>query len=382
MRNIYLDYNATTPVAPAVRDAMAPYFCEYFGNPSSSYARGLACREAIEDSRANLARLLGADTDEIIFTSGGTESNNLALLGVLLRHAPAINGHLVTSNFEHPAVSEPSRFLEQLGCRLSLVHADPDGVVAPDTVEAALGPDTKLVSIMHANNEIGTIQPIRQIAELCHARGILVHTDAAQSVGKIPVDVDDLDVDLLSVAGHKMYAPKGIGALFVRRGTVIEPLLRGAGHEYGLRPGTENVPSIVALGRAAKLCSNRLDEQEMGGDPLQGLRDRLLEQLRTGSGLDLRVNGWASPRLPNTLNLIFPEVSAAEMLRQTPDLCASTGSACHSTAITMSPTLAAIGLRPDEAHGAMRLSVGWYTTEDEVDRAASLLLESWERLRQ
>jgi cysteine desulfurase len=208
-----------------------------------------------------------------------------------------------------------------------------------------------------------------------------VHTDAAQSVGKIPLDVDDLDVDLLTVAGHKMYAPKGIGALFVRRGTAMEPYLLGAGQECGLRPGTENVPYIVALGQAAKLCTNRLEEQAETGDPQERLRDRLLEQLRSGSGMSLRVNGEESPRLPNTLNIIFPDVSAAEMLRHTPDLCASTGSACHSTAITVSPTLAAIGLSPEEAHGAVRLSVGWYTTEEDVDRAASVLLEAWERLR-
>jgi cysteine desulfurase len=381
MRNIYLDYNATTPVAPAVREAMSPYFCDFFGNPSSGYARGLACREAIEDARAHLARLLGADTDEIIFTSGGTESNNLALMGLMLRSAPTIEGHLVISRLEHPAITEPARFLERLGVPVSVVPSQPDGTVAPEAVEQALRPDTRLVSIMHANNEIGTIQPIRAIAEICHAQGILVHTDAAQSVGKIPLDVDDLDVDLLTVAGHKMYAPKGIGALFVRRGTAMEPYLLGAGQECGLRPGTENVPYIVALGQAAKLCTNRLEEQAETGDPQERLRDRLLEQLRSGSGMSLRVNGEESPRLPNTLNIIFPDVSAAEMLRHTPDLCASTGSACHSTAITVSPTLAAIGLSPEEAHGAVRLSVGWYTTEEDVDRAASVLLEAWERLR-
>ena len=381
MKNIYLDYNATTPVAPAVREAMAPYFRDYFSNPSSSHSRGFACREAIEDARAHLARLLGADTDEIIFTSGGTESNNLALMGVMLRELPEVDGHLVISNLEHPAVVEPARFLEQFGVRLSVLPSNSDGVVTPKEIEAVIGPDTKLVSVMHANNEIGTIQPIREIAEICHARGILVHTDAAQSAGKIPLDVDDLDVDLLTVAGHKMYAPKGVGVLFVRRGTVIEPYLRGAGQESGLRPGTENVPYIVGLGVAAKMAWARLDEQGTEDDPLQRLRNRLRDQLRQGSELLLRINGEASPRLPNTLSIIFPGVSAAEMLKRIPDLSASTGSACHSTAITISPTLAAIGLAPEEAHGAVRLSVGWYTTEEEVDRAANLLLDAWDALR-
>ncbi len=381
MRHIYLDYNATTPVAPAARESMTPYFCDYFANPSSGHARGLACREAIEDARAHVARLLGADTDEIIFTSGGTESNNLALLGVMFQDAPEMGGHLVISNLEHPAVTEPARFLQRMGCRLSIAASNPDGVVSPEVVEDLLNDDTRLVSIMHANNEIGTIQPIREIAELCHARGVVLHTDAAQSLGKIPVDVDELDVDLLTLAGHKVYAPKGVGALFVRRGTPLEPLLRGAGHELGLRPGTENVPSIVALGTAAQLAWTRLEKQAEQGDQLRRLTDRLHRELERGMDVPLRVNGAASPRLPNTLNVIFPGVSAAEMLRQTPELNASTGSACHSTAITISPTLAAIGLGPDEAHGAIRLSVGWYTTDEEVDRAASLLLEAWERLR-
>ncbi len=378
MRNLYLDYNATTPVAPSVREAMAPYFSEFFANPSSSHGLGRACREAVEDARSHVARLIGCDADEIIFTSGGTESNNLALLGVLMHDLPDRNGHLVISNLEHPAVAEPAKLAQRLGYRVTTVPANRDGIVTAAAVERALRPDTRLVSVMHANNEIGTIQPLREIAELCHTRNILLHTDAAQTLGKIHVNVDELDVDLLTIAGHKMYAPKGIGALYVRRGTALDPLLRGAGHESGLRPGTENVPYIVGLGRAARLAAKGIEETQ---DRLAQLRDRLLARLQNGADEPLQVNGGRSPRLPNTLSIVFPGVSAAEMLKRTPDLCASTGSACHSTAITISPTLAAIGLTPDEAFGTMRLSVGWYTSEEEVDRAASLLLDAWEGLR-
>ncbi len=377
MRNIYLDYNATTPIAPSVREAMAPFLAEHFGNPSSSHSFGRACREAIEDARSHVARLLGADADEIYFTSGGTESNNLALAGVMLHGGPPFSGHLVISAFEHPAVAEPARFLARMGCQVSVVPCTKQGIVDPATLEKALRPTTRLVSIMHANNEIGTLQPIREIAEICHQRNILVHTDAAQTIGKVRTFVDELDVDLLTIAGHKLYAPKGVGALYVRRGTALDPFLQGAGHESGLRPGTENTPFIVGLGRAAKLAIKSLDENS---DRMAELRDRLVDRLREGTGRELAVNGELSPRLPNTLSVIFPGLSAAEMLARAPELCASTGSACHSTAISMSPTLAAIGLTPEQAHGTLRLSVGWYTSQDEVDRGADLLLDAWESL--
>jgi cysteine desulfurase len=250
-------------------------------------------------------------------------------------------------------------------------------VVTAEAVERAIRPDTRLVSVMHANNEIGTIQPLREIAEVCHSRGVLLHSDAAQTVGKIRTNVDELDVDLLTVAGHKFYAPKGVGVLYIRRGVALEPIYHGAGHESGLRPGTENTPFIVGLGRACRAATKMLDEIS---DRMAQLRDRLTKRLREGIPEELVIHGEKSPRLPNTLNLSFPRVSAAEMLTRTPDLCASTGSACHSTALTISPTLAAIGLTPEEAHGAMRLSVGWYTSEDEVDRAADRLIEAWESL--
>lgn len=260
MRTIYLDYNATTPVARPVMEAMLPFLTEHFGNPSSHHRLGRAAYEAVQDARVRVAQLLGAGRDEIVFTSGGTESNNLALVGAMLNSSPAASGHLVISVLEHPSIAEPARFLEALGYDLTIVGCDAQGVVDPDQVETAIRPTTVLASIMHANNEIGTLQPIREIAKLCHAQGVLLHTDAAQTVGKIPTRVQDLGVDLLTVAGHKMYAPKGIGALYVRRGTRLEPLLHGAGHEGGLRPGTENVPQVVALGQAASMAAEQLNQ--------------------------------------------------------------------------------------------------------------------------
>jgi len=378
MRSIYLDYNATTPIAPAVQESMLPFLAEHFGNPSSNHALGRACHEAVEDARLRVARLLAADRDEIVFTSGGTESNNLAIKGVVLQQAPAGTGHLIISAVEHSAVVEPARWLESLGYDLTVVGCDSQGVVDPAEIDAAIRDDTVLVSVMHANNEIGTVEPIRQIAEVCRNRGVLLHTDAAQTVGKIPTRVREMGVDLLSLAGHKMYAPKGIGALYVRRGVSLQPLHHGAGHEGGLRAGTENVPHIVALGHAASLAEKPLAKPN---DHLVRLRDRLEKRLREGIGEALTVNAARAERLPNTLSVNFAGVNGGALLRRVPELCASTGSACHSGSRNLSRTLAAIGLSPALARGTVRLSVGWYTTEEEVDRAASLLLAAWEAER-
>ena len=381
MRSIYLDYNATTPIAPAVQEAMLPFLAEHFGNPSSNHALGRAAQEAVEDARSQLARWLGAQNDEIVFTSGGTESNNLAFKGVAFSRVQAAReprGHLVISAIEHPAVAQPAKFLERLGWNLTVVGVDRRGLVDPAEVEAALKPDTRLVSVMHANNEIGVVQPIRQISEICRRRGVLLHSDAAQTAGKISTRVDDLGVDLLTLAGHKVYAPKGVGALYVRRGTTLEPLLHGAGHEAGLRAGTENTPYIVALGRAAALAERGLVE---AADRMTALRDRLLDKLRDAIGPSLSVNGEDAPRLPNTLSANFPGVVAADMLRQIPELCASTGAACHSGSTHLSATLAAIGLDPQIARGTVRLSLGWFTDADEIDRAAQLLIAAWENSR-
>lgn len=377
MRIIYLDYNATTPVAPSVFEAMTPFLTEHYGNPSSAYGLGHACREAIEDARGKVAVLLGADRDEIVFTSGGTESNNLAICGTMMQGVPGLAGHLVISAIEHPAVVEPARHLERLGFDLTVIPCDSRGLVNPAKVEAALCPDTRLVSIMHANNETGVIQPLREISEICRDHRVLLHTDAAQTAGKIGTSVDELGVDLLTVAGHKLYAPKGIGALYVRRGVRLEPVLHGAGHEAGLRPGTENVAGIVGFGHACTLAFRSLEESAR---KLETLRDRLLAQLSEAIGSRLTVNGRNAPRLPNTLSVNFPDVAAVDLLARLPELCLSTGAACHSGTPGMSPTLAAMGLDPDEARGTVRLSVGWFTSEEEIDRAASLLIGAWESL--
>lgn len=378
MRPIYLDYNATTPVAPEVCAAIGPYLHSHYGNPSSGHSLGRACHEAVETARGQVARMLGAAADEIVFTSCGTEANNLAIKGVLLHHAWGGSGHLVISALEHPAVAAPAAFMERLGYAVTVVGCDRRGVVDPDDVRRALRADTVLVSIMHANNEIGTLQPIAEISRHCRERGVLLHTDAAQSIGKVPVDVEAMGVDLLTVAGHKLYAPKGVGALFVRRGVALEPVLHGAGHERGLRAGTENVAYLVGLGKAAELVSDSLP----GACPkLASLRDRLEGTIQAAIGAELSINGAGAPRLPNTASVNFPGVTGGELLGRCPELCASTGAACHSGNVSVSATLKAIGVPPDVARGAVRLSVGRFSDADQVDRAAEMLLAAWEALR-
>lgn len=376
MRQIYLDYNATTPVAPSVVEAMTPFFATHYGNPSSSHSMGRASSEAIEDSRSKVASLLGCDRKEILFTSGGTESNNLAIKGVMMRGRTTGVGHIVISAIEHPATTRPVEFLKRFGYEVSVVGCDADGCVQPSAVRSALRRDTRLVSIMHANNEIGTIQPIREIASICHQHDILVHTDASQSAGKIPVQIDQLDVDLLTIAGHKFYGPKGVGALFVREGLELEPLLHGAGHENGLRAGTENTPYIVALGQAAYLVEKCLDESSA---QMTLLRDRLEDQL-TEAIPGLIVNGANSPRLPNTSSVSFPGVSGYDLLQRVPEICCSTSSACHSDGTSGSVTLAAMGASDQRQAGKVRLSVGWYTSVEEIDLAASKLIGAWEEM--
>ena len=376
MRQIYLDYNATTPIAPSVVEAITPFLSNHYGNPSSAHAMGRAAREAIEDARSQVASLVGCSPDEIVFTSGGTESNNLAIKGVMMQGDRVGQGHLVISAVEHPAVSAPAHFLESIGYDVSVVPCDDQGVVHPEDVEAVLRPETRLVSIMLANNEVGTMQPLREIAEICHQRGVLLHTDASQCIGKISVLVDVLDVDLLTLAGHKFYAPKGVGALFVRDGLNLEPAMHGADHENGLRPGTENTPYIVGLGKAATMASRFLEEEP---DRLGHLRDRLQNLLMEGIP-GLRINAGRTARLPNTLSVSFPAVTGQMILGHVPELAASTGSACHSDGVHGSATLKAMGVDPEWAVGTVRLSVGWHTSEEEIDRAGSLLIGAWENL--
>lgn len=366
---VYLDYNATTPLDPAVLDAMLPYLRTHFGNPSSDHVYGYRAREAVGVARAQLATLLGAQPDEVIFTGGGSEANNLALFGVAAARR-AHGSHIITSTIEHPAVREPLRALERQGYRVTEVAVDADGRVDPTQVAEAITSETILISIMHANNEVGTIQELRAISDIAHERGVLVHSDAAQSVGKVPVRMDALGVDLLSVAGHKLYAPKGVGALVVRQGVALEPLIRGAGHEQGLRAGTENVPSIVGLGQAAELAGARLDAYQ---ERTRRLRD-MLHQAILAAAPDAVLNGHRTARLPNTLNLSFPGVNAAALLaRVRGQVACSTGSACHAGHAEPSSVLLAMGRDPALAAAALRLSLGWSTTEDEVQLAAGVI---------
>lgn len=373
---VYLDYNATTPVAPEVADAIIPYLREHFGNPSSAHVFGQRAKLAVAQARAQVAALIHARADEIVFTGSATEANNLALLGVA--RALGRQGHLIVSAVEHPAVMEPAKRLEKAGWAVTVAPVDEYGRVAPEEVRKALRPDTALVSIMHANNEVGTLQPVAEIAAIVKAHGALMHTDAAQLAGKVPLDVEALGVDLLTLAGHKFYATKGIGALYVRNGTPIASLLAGAEQERGIRPGTENVPAIVGLGEAARLARERLPE---AGPRLKNLRDLLYGKLRLAVP-GLLLNGHPEQRLPNTLHVSFPGVSGRQLLeRAAEDVAASLGSACHDHGDAVSGVLAAMGMDAARAMGAVRLSVGWMTTEEGIDRGAAALLSAFESAR-
>ncbi len=368
---IYLDYNATTPIAPTVGDAMLPYLYERFGNPSSGHALGREARDAVERARAQVAGLLGCRSEEVVFTSGGSESNNMVIQGVARLHRGE-SAHIVTSAVEHPAVHAPCRALAADGVRATLVGVDARGRVDPEDVAAALERDTILVTVMHANNEVGTLQPIADIAAIARERGVLVHTDAAQSAGKIPTKVRALGVDFLSLAGHKLYGPKGIGALFVRDGVALPPLIHGAGHEQGRRAGTENVLEIVGLGRAAQLAR---EEMDAGMKHSQVLRDRLWRHLST-AGIDLRRNGDPDDSLPNTLSVSFRGVNAADLIAGLGEgVLVSAGAACHAAGVTISSVLEAMRVPHDYARGTLRFSVGRPTTAEEIDEAARRVVD-------
>jgi cysteine desulfurase len=368
---IYLDHNATTPLLPEVVDAMLPYLREHFGNPSSGHILGLRARTAVAKAREQVAALLGCDADEVIFTSGGTEANNLAIRGVVASHPG--RKHVVTSVIEHPATLRPCEWLESQGWRLSRVGVDCDGRVQLDAIATAIGPDTALVTVMHSNNETGVLQSIAELAAIAHRYGALIHTDAAQSIGKVPVKVDDLGVDLLSIAGHKLYAPKGVGALFVRRGVELTPVLLGADHEHGLRPGTENVAAIVALGQACEILDRDL---AIANARMRELRDGLWQQL-TAAIPGLALNGHRELRLPNTLNVRFPRASGLAILANAPQVAASTGSACHAGQNSASRAILAMGVAADEALGSVRFSLGRTTTDSDVAIAARALISAW-----
>ena len=371
---IYLDYNATTPVDPLVADAIEPYLREHFGNPSSSHVYGQKAHQAVEQAREQVAALIGAHADEIVFTGCATEANNLAIRGVA-RTLGGKGRHLITSAVEHPAVEQPFLLLGDSGLDITVLPVDGYGRVDPVHLSDALREDTILVSIMHANNEVGTIQPIEEIAAITGPRGILLHTDAAQSAGKIPVLVDTLGVDLLTLAGHKFYATKGVGALYVRRGTPLLPALVGAGHEAGLRPGTENVPAIVGMGEAARIARGHRAEK---GRKMLVLRDKL-HNLLVDAIPGILLNGHPDYRLPNTLNISFPGVDGRDLLaRAAVNVAASVGSACHEDSEAVSGVLGAMGIDLKRARGAVRLSIGSPTTEAEVDIVAKALIAAWQ----
>jgi cysteine desulfurase len=377
-RPIYLDYNGTTPHDPEVIEAMRAFLEAEFGNPSSSHLYAVAPRQALEAARRQVAGLLDCKPAEVAFTSGGTEANNWAIIGTA-RALRRRGRHIVTSAFEHPAVLKVCAFLEKDGCEVTYVPVGAAGLVDPADVQAALRPDTILISIMHANNEVGTVQPIAEIGGLAKARGIRFHTDAAQSLGKIPVNVGELGVDLLSVAGHKLYAPKGVGALYIRSGTALEPFMQGAGQEAGRRAGTENVLEIVGLGKACEIAGRDLAQNRLH---MQALRNRLHAAIEAGVGA-VRLNGHPGHRLPNTLSLSFRGLEANRILDAIGlEVAASAGAACHAGSVEISHVLRAMGVPEEWAKGTIRLTTGRMTTAEEIDRAAQIIVDAAVRLRQ
>ena len=375
-RPIYLDYNATTPVDPAVAEAMLPFLHEHFGNPSSSHPYGVATKEAVEVARGQVAALIGARAEEIVFTSGGTESNNTTILGVA-RSLGGQGRHIITSAVEHPAVLEPCRALAAEGFEITILPVDSTGRVDPEAVAQAIKPETILITVMHANNEVGTIQPIAEIAAIAKDKGVLLHTDAAPSVGKIPVNVEALGVDFLTIAGHKLYAPKGVGALYIRSGRELPNLIHGAAHESGRRAGTENVLLVVGLGKA---CALAADRQPLISAHSEDLRDRLWDSLMAAVP-SCRRNGDPDNCLPNTLSVSFPNVDASTLLAEVGNrVAASAGAACHADGVDLSTVLEAMEVPLEYAMGTVRLSVGRSTTPAEVDAAVEFLAAAVGRL--
>jgi cysteine desulfurase len=374
---IYLDYNGTTPHAPEVIDAMLPFLKTEFGNPSSSHWYGIGPKKAVMAARSQVAGILGCTAPEVLFTSGGTESNNQVLKSIAGgRYAKGT--HLITSSIEHPAILEVCRFMESHGFAITILPVDADGLVSLSDVAAAIRPDTIMISIMHANNEVGTIQPIAEIASLAHQHGILMHTDAAQSVGKIPTRVDELGVDLLSVAGHKIYAPKGIGALYIRDGVENEVFCHGAGQENGRRAGTENVLGIVGLGKACEIAAA---EMVRHAQHMQEMRDRLEEGL-AATLTEVRFNGHRELRLPNTCSVSFLGLEANRILEEIGlDVAASAGAACHADHVEILHVLRAMRVPEQWAKGSLRFTTGRYTTVDEIDRALEVIVAGVKRLR-
>ena len=366
---IYLDFNATTPIDPQVANAMLPYLYDHFGNPSSSHAYGVEAKQGVEHARRQIAEMLGCSAEEIIFTSGGSESNNLAIKGTALAQR-AKGNHIITTAIEHPAVLEVCAYLEKQGFKVTYVVVDVNGRVDMDALEKSITPQTILISVMHANNEVGTIQPIMEIAKIAHSHDIGMHSDAAQSIGKIPVRVDELGVDLLSIAGHKLYAPKGIGALYIRTGTDLQKIIHGAEHEGNLRAGTENVLEIVGLGQACELVGQNLNDY---AQHMREMRD-LLEHTILAEFPWAKVNGDVEKRLPNTLNISFKNIEANTILSEMVDVAASAGAACHAEQVDVSHVLEAMHIPVDYAMGTIRFSVGRSTSAEEIERASEEII--------
>jgi cysteine desulfurase len=367
LKQIYLDYNATTPLDPQVAEAMRDALEQHYGNPSSAHWAGRSARQLVEQSRARVATLLGCAPDEIVFTAGGSEANNLALKGTYFARAGRPT-HIITSAVEHPSILGPCRFLERLGAKITRLPVDGRGRVDPDELRRAITRDTALVTLMHANNEVGTIQPIEECARIAREHGVAFHTDAAQSVGKIPVRVDDLGVDLLTIAGHKLYAPKGVGALYVRRGVMLESLIHGGGHESGRRAGTESALLTVGLGAACDLARDLTWAQRA-----RELRDHLWASLRERLGDRVVINGHAEYRLPNTLNVSFVGYRGVDLLAALDGIAASTGSACHADRVELSSVLRAMHVPEIVGAGAVRFSLGRASAPAEIDEAVDLL---------
>jgi cysteine desulfurase len=372
MQQIYLDYNASTPLAPEVIDAMMPLLHDYYGNPSALHWAGAPVKELMQNAREQVASLIGCSSREIIFTSGGSEANNLALKGFYFKNKHKGN-HIITSKIEHPAVMNPCKFLEKLGVNVTYIGVDRYGRVSPEEIEKAITKDTILISIMHSNNETGTLQPIHEIGRIAERYGIAFQTDASQSVGKVPVNVKELNVDMLTIAGHKLYAPKGIGALYIRDGIQLEPLIHGAGHEFGLRAGTENTLLAVGLGKACEIAKNYLGNQE-----LKELTDYFWNELKEAYGDRIQLNGHPEEKLPNTLNVSFVRKIGQELLDAIPQLAASTGSACHAGSVELSPVLKEMKVPEEVGMGAIRFSLGRHTTKDEIDLVLNWLRETKE----
>ena len=367
MKPIFLDYNASTPIDPRVLEEMLPYLKDKFGNPSSSHAFGAALRAGMEQARERLALLLGCEASEVIFTSGATESNNMVIKGIA--KAAGKGKHFITSRIEHPAVLEPCRHLERFGYSVTYLPVDRYGLVDPADLEKAITPETALVTIMHSNNEVGTIQDIKELARIAASRGVLFHTDAAQSAGKVRLQLEELGVDFMTVAGHKFYAPKGIGALYIRSGRKLLPLLHGAGHERGLRPGTENAAFIVGLGTA---CMVAMPILETEGRRQMTLGKRLFDGLKR-AGLKVHLNGHHEKKLPNTWNISFEGFAATDVMDALSGVAVSPGAACHGDLVEPSHVLTAMGADPALARGAIRFSLGRETTEAEIDTVVDLL---------